>query len=89
MLQHLHGHAQQPTEGEDLQAAAPGARRQPSELTCGIMWLVMVGAQDANSVMPTSRSYCFLCYYLKLFAGLHYACSLLFVVLVRVKVLRC
>ena len=26
-LQHLHGHAQQPTEGEDLRAAAPGARQ--------------------------------------------------------------
>ena len=44
-LQHLHGHAQQPTEGEDLRAAAPGARQvvqgptqqgwHPSELICG------------------------------------------------------
>ena len=44
-LQHLHGHAQQPTEGEDLRAAAPGAGQvvqgptqqgwHPSELTCG------------------------------------------------------
>ena len=26
-LQHLHGHSQQATEGEDLRAAAPGARQ--------------------------------------------------------------